>query len=418
MRSASSRSTELTLARLGPAAAALLRVVQRVGRGEGPVLVGGAVRDALLGRPVADLDVAVPAGALALAERVATALGATAVVLDAERGAARVAGPGRSSTSPTSGPPTSPVIWPPATSPSTRSACPLARPAGGGRAGIVDPTGGLADLRARRLRPAGPGVLADDPLRALRAVRLEATLGLRLTPAAARAVRAAAPGLTRVAAERVSDELVALLALPATGRALRRADRLGCSRSCSPRWQPMRRAPQPAPHRFGVLEHSLRAVEPSDRLLGAARRARALRRGAGRAPGERLGGALDRGRVLKLAALLHDVSKPETRRRGARPRTLLRARRDRAPAARGPSASVCGCPSGPSRSSSGWSVITCGPMHLARRGRSPAARATASIATSGRRHARPAPALARRCGRRDRRRPRFRSGGAPRSSAI
>lgn len=43
-----------------------------------------------------------------------------------------------------------------------------------GRAAIVDPTGGLADLRARRLRPPGPRVLTDEPLRALRVVRLEA----------------------------------------------------------------------------------------------------------------------------------------------------------------------------------------------------------------------------------------------------
>ena len=96
-----------------------------------------------------------------------------------------------------------------------------------GQAPIVDPTGGLEDLRRRRLRPAGPGVLADDPLRPLRAVRLEATLGLRLTPAAVRLVRAAAPALGRVSVERVRDELVTLLRLPATGRALRRAEALG-----------------------------------------------------------------------------------------------------------------------------------------------------------------------------------------------
>ena len=314
MRSASSRSTELTLARLGPAAAALLHVVQRVGRGEGTVLVGGAVRDALLGRPVADLDVAVPAGALALAERVATALGATAVVLDAERGAARVAGPGlQLDFSDFRAPDLAGDL---AARDFTVNALgvPLAALLAAGRAGIVDPTRGRADLRARRLRPAGPGVLADDPLRVLRAVRLEATLGLRLTPAAARAVRAAAPGLTRVAAERVSDELVALLALPATGRALRRSDRLGVLEVVLPEVAPMRRAPQPAPHRFGVLEHSLRAVDASDRLLGQLDALEPFGEELAAHVGERLGGTLDRGRVLKLAALLHDVSKPETRR--------------------------------------------------------------------------------------------------------
>src|SRR5262245_16613517 len=78
MRSASSRSTELRLTALPPAAVAVLRAVRRAGGPTaGLVLVGGAVRDALLGRPVADLDVALPTGALALADKVAAALGVT-----------------------------------------------------------------------------------------------------------------------------------------------------------------------------------------------------------------------------------------------------------------------------------------------------------------------------------------------------
>jgi len=315
MRSASSRSTELALARLGPAAGALLRAVQRAGgRAAGLVLVGGAVRDAVLGRPVADLDLALPTGALALAERVAQALGATAVVLDAERGAARVAGPGLQLDFNDFRAPDLAGDLAARDFTVNALAVPLAPLLTAGRARIVDPTGGRADLHARRLRPAGPGVLTDDPLRALRAVRLEATLGLTLTPAGVRAVRAAAPGLVRVSAERVRDEMVALLALSATGRALRRADRLGVLEAVLPEIAPMRRAPQPAPHRFDVLEHSLRAVEACDRVLGTLDALEPFGEELAAHVSERLGGALDRGRVLKLAALLHDVSKPETRR--------------------------------------------------------------------------------------------------------
>src|SRR5215510_2945253 len=95
MRSASSAWTELRLQRLPPALVALLRAAGEVaGANHGVVLVGGTIRDALLGRGDADVDLAVPTGALALAQRLAARLGATAVVLDAERGAARVAGPG------------------------------------------------------------------------------------------------------------------------------------------------------------------------------------------------------------------------------------------------------------------------------------------------------------------------------------
>jgi poly(A) polymerase len=183
-----------------------------------------------------------------------------------------------------------------------------------GRAPIVDPTGGLADLRARRLRAPTAQVLADDPLRALRGVRLEAALGLRLAPATAQAIRRVAPALGAVAAERVRDEVLALLALPQSERALRRADALGVLGVVLPEIEPMRGARQPAPHRFNVLEHSLRAVGGADRLLPRLSALRPYGEELVAHMAEPLGGGLERGRALKLAALLHDVSKPETAR--------------------------------------------------------------------------------------------------------
>src|SRR5882762_6667680 len=78
---------DLRLDRLAPSAVALLRAARAAAPEAALVVVGGTVRDALLGR--ADADVA-----LAVAERIAARLDATAVVLDAERGAARVAAPG------------------------------------------------------------------------------------------------------------------------------------------------------------------------------------------------------------------------------------------------------------------------------------------------------------------------------------
>src|SRR5437867_553252 len=184
-----------------------------------------------------------------------------------------------------------------------------------GRAPIVDPPGGLADLAARRLRPAGPGVLDDDPLRALRAVRLEATLGLRLTAPAARAVRRAAPGLERVSPERVRDGLLIRLPLPDTARALRRADALGLLAVVVPEIEAMRVTAQPAPHRFDVLEHSLRAVAGCDRLLARLDALAPYGEELAAHVAEPLGGGARRAAALKLAALLHDVSKPETRQR-------------------------------------------------------------------------------------------------------
>ena len=315
MRSGSSASTELDLRRLSPATRALLRATRATaGAGSGLVLVGGMVRDALLGRADADLDLALPRGALALAERLAARLGASAVVLDVERGAARVAGLGVQVDLNDFRAPTLEGDLAERDFTVNALAVDLDRLLARGRAPLVDPTGGLRDLRARRLRPAGPGVLMADPLRTLRAVRLEATLGFRLTASAARAVRAAAPGLAGVAAERVLDELTALLRLPSTGRAIRRPDRLGLLAMVLPEVDPMRIAAQPAPHRFDVLEHSLRAVEGCDRLLPRLDALAPFGEELSAHLAERLGGGLDRANVLKLAALLHDVAKPETRR--------------------------------------------------------------------------------------------------------
>ncbi|HUF91793.1 MAG TPA: HD domain-containing protein [Candidatus Limnocylindria bacterium] len=324
------------LRRLKPPHVALLRAAAAAaGPSAGPVLVGGAVRDAWLGRPAVDLDLAVPSGALTLAARMAERVRGTCVVLDAERGSARViAGALVLDITDFRAPSLEADL---ALRDFTVNALAVEVRAllADGRARIVDPTGGLADLEARRLRPPSPRVLDDDPLRALRAVRFEATLGLRLTPAAVRAVRAMAPALAHVSAERVRDEVVSLLDLPHTARALRRADGLGLLTVVFPEAEPMRATTQPRPHRFDVLEHSLRAVAGCDRLVA---------RPDGLAPfGDEvavhlatpLGGQVDRRRALKLAALLHDVSKPETRRRiGGRVRffehDVLGARRARA----------------------------------------------------------------------------------------
>jgi poly(A) polymerase len=292
------------------------------GRGVDPVLVGGAIRDACLARRRrggtigdrdVDLDVAVPRGALGLAGRLAVRLRGTCIVLDAQRGAARVVA-GRHRVDVTD-------FRAPTLADDLRGrdftvdalavqARALLRD---GRATILDPTGGLADLAARRLRPPSDAALLDDPLRVLRGVRLEATLGFVLTSGALRASRAAAPRLAGVAAERVRDELAQILGAPSTVNAFRRLDRIGALAVILPEVERMRAATQPAPHRFTVLEHSFRAVGGADRLLA-------------RMPGldghgdeiaahlaDRVGGGMTRAQTLKLAALLHDVSKPETR---------------------------------------------------------------------------------------------------------
>ena len=163
------------------------------------------------------------------------------------------------------------------------------------------------------MRLCGPAAISDDPVRALRGVRLAMRAGWRLHPDAEAAIEAAAHLITRVAAERVRDELVGILAEPAAAAGLRVLDRLGVLAVLLPESLPMRATAQPLPHHFDVWEHSLRAVEGMDALLAG------LDALAPWGPALRehlmldLGGGLTRREALKLAALLHDVAKPETR---------------------------------------------------------------------------------------------------------
>jgi putative nucleotidyltransferase with HDIG domain len=306
----------LTLPRLGRHWRPLLRaVVAAAGSGAGPALVGGAVRDAWLGRARApDLDVVVAAGAIALARRLADRLGGAFVPLDEARGVGRVLAGGARVDVADFRAPTLEADLRARDFTVNALAVPIRPLVRDGRAPILDPAGGLSDLAARRLRLADAGALAEDPLRALRGVRLERALGFRLVPAAARAVAATAPALGRVSAERIRDELLLLLALPDAARALRRADDLGLLAVVVPEIEPMRVRAQPPPHRFTVLEHSLRAVAASDALVARAHALAPFGEELAAHLATPLGGGVTRGQVLKLAALLHDVSKPETYR--------------------------------------------------------------------------------------------------------
>lgn len=190
---------------------------------EGSVwLVGGALRNQLLERPSTDFDFAVAGGALSLARRVADSLGADYFTLDAERGTGRVLPAGEAQD------------WERLDFAALRGetieadlhardftvnalALALGEPAGK----LLDPTGGLQDLRDRRLRLCSSGALQTDPVRALRAVRLAAQLEFRLDPALARALPQAAENLDQVSVERVRDELFSILEGPRTTRAMR-----------------------------------------------------------------------------------------------------------------------------------------------------------------------------------------------------
>ena len=183
----------------------------------------------------------------------------------------------------------------------------IARPLGSRE--HVDPLGGRADLDARVLRAVSDTVFTDDPLRLLRAARLEDELGFRLDPATEELVRRDAALVTRPAGERILGELVRLSAdgwrrleeLGLLGPLGGSLERLGRRRAGRPsglpprrlpgrggaraagleRDAPLRRAPARRDSARGRLAARDPPVPPRDRAVGA-RGARVPRRGNAR----------------------------------------------------------------------------------------------------------------------------------------
>ena len=275
-------------------------------------VVGGTVRDLLLGRPSRDLDLVVPSGALDLGRALADRLGWSFFALDERRGVCRAVGEGQVDVADFRAPTLTADLEARDFSVNALAVSVRALIERGG-ATVEDPTGGRADLAARRVRLCGPRALAEDPVRVLRAARLAAQPGWTLDVHVEPAARAVAPSLAGTAAERVRDELIGMLEEPDTGRALRLLDRMDVPAVVLPESAAMRATTQTPPHRFDVWEHSLRAVEAMDDI---ASHLDGLEPWGGDLAAhliEPVGDGLTRGGAMKLAALLHDVSKPETR---------------------------------------------------------------------------------------------------------
>ncbi len=178
-------------------------------------VVGGAVRDELLGRQVVDIDVATPDPEVAA--RIYAGLSKGALFPLSERhGAWRVAF--KDGTTVDFTPLAGTIEDDLATRDFTINA--IAQPVAGGE--HVDPLGGRADLESRTLRAVSESVFEDDPLRLLRAVRLEDELGFALDGATEELVRRHASLVADPAGERIVGELERL-----SPAGFERADELG-----------------------------------------------------------------------------------------------------------------------------------------------------------------------------------------------
>jgi tRNA nucleotidyltransferase (CCA-adding enzyme) len=192
------------------------------------LLVGGAVRDALLGRlgERPDLDLVVEGDALALARGLARRCGGSCVVLDAERSIARLVIQGWSFDLARRMGESLEQDLARRDYSVNAIALPLAALCGG-EGDPIDPGGGLADLRARRMRALGEANLLEDPLRLLRGVRLACELDFTIDAETLSWIRIHHRRLREVAGERVLAELERLAAAPAGGDGLLQVLRLG-----------------------------------------------------------------------------------------------------------------------------------------------------------------------------------------------
>jgi len=296
------------------------------GLGVKAYLVGGFVRDVILARKTADIDIAITADALEIAPEVAKAMGGKYVLLDEENRVGRVVLLGKS--------------------PSWRQwqldfstfrgsieqdlalrdftinamAVELAQVVAQTRpAELIDPFQGGDDLNQGVVRVVSASAFASDAARLLRAVRLAAELGFSIHRETEKLIKSHAHLIATVARERVREELLQLLAFPGAGQIVY-LDELGLLTAMIPELAETKGVAQPKEHHWNVFDHSIATVAAVDFLL---------KQGTWEYGGDevlkvvpwsavlakhfelKVSYGSNRRLMLKLAALLHDIAKPQ-----------------------------------------------------------------------------------------------------------
>jgi poly(A) polymerase len=297
-------------------------------------IVGGALRDELLGRPVRDVDLAVAGDPAPLARAIAAEVRGPVFRLSEAFGAWRVIDRARGRVFDVSPLQADAIEEDLAKRDFTVNAMARVvdaepRAEGDGLAAVaadvagdslpggdlIDPLGGRADLESRTLRVLGREAYDRDPLRPLRLARFAAELGFEPDPATERLTAEAAPAVAQAAGERVFGELRRLVIADGAIEGLALADRLGLLRAVLPEVAELHDVEQSHYHHLDVYDHTLevlaKQIELEPRLHEVFGEKDAAR--LGNVLEEPLADELSRAQALRFGALLHDIGKPATR---------------------------------------------------------------------------------------------------------
>ena len=298
-------------------------------------MVGGYLRDTLRSAtPARDVDIALPGDAQKIGRELARFLGGTFVPLGTAFGAARVVVPSPDPESPEEEKGEDWTIdlwgytgtveedlarrdftidamalpfqdWPAIESPELAEK-------------VMDPFNGRQDLAKKCIRAVNPHVFQDDPGRLLRTVHLAARLRFRFEPETVRMVTEAAPLISQVSGDRIRNEFLGILSMDGARGYLQVLDHLDLLCRVIPELADAKGVDQPKEHYWDVWDHSLHAVEFAELVTKGHHNSPIYTQLPW--PGGReeyfnqvISDGHNRRTVLKLAALLHDVAKPQTK---------------------------------------------------------------------------------------------------------
>ena len=276
-------------------------------------IVGGAIRDALLGVEITDLDLAVETGSEEqVARRIASAAGGFAFELSAEHGTWRVVSAEREWHLDVSGLKAPTIEGDLAARDFTVNA--MALDLSQEPADLIDPTGGEADARAGLLKAVSGSTFIDDPLRLLRTARLASEYGLSVDPGTVDLARASGDRVSEPAGERQFAEFRSMIGGSNPLESLELLDRLSLMPGFLPELEELKGVEQGRNHHLDVHGHTLEVLR---QLLGIEAD---LEEVAGE-NAEEMRAFLDqeiseettRRTALRFGALFHDMGKPATR---------------------------------------------------------------------------------------------------------